>query len=862
MHVFMLKKYTYLLSPLLLALFIMSCHSDIGEVNPNTEQTNQITVPLVFEEVEGDLIGYVFDDSNDPIAGANVSIYSGETITNEFGVFTFEKVKIDLQGTFIKVEKDGYMLGSDLVYPNANGKGTARIMMLKILDEPVFDASDGGVVQIQGGGTITFPPSSLTRPNGSIYDGKVKTTAYRISPSDPDFGNQMSGALLGKDLEGRHRVLSTYGILALELRGFDNQKLRIKSDKVAELSFPIEDELQSFVGSEIPAWNFDFQDGLWYEKVITSNDKQNFTTSINVPGYWNIALPNAISQVCGKLIYNNQLPAKNYVVQIIYNNLPSRIGITDQDGYFCGKIPFGENLKFQVLHPVCGEILKDLAIDPFEEVGTIGDVILEVEEKYISGTIECGGELIDNSTIIIESNGTTNIFYPDADGAFSINLDAILCGSTSSYTLFAYDNATEVTSELQELTAEYSETLRLEVCSTECLAQAIFEYEKEDYCSDGAYNRVYIGIANGSGEYTYEWQDGSTGNFLNDPSPGSEVCVMVMDEVNNCEYTFCDEVLSYKRLGIESIYSSNTECQMASGFVTIEVIGGKEPLQYEWKGPEGYVSSEAQIEGLSPGIYTLTIQDGGGCEATETSVVYDVTTPIQFAIEDLCEQSVITIEEDEGYKPYVYNWDAGMAVANQLYVHSPGVYTLTITDANSCTRRTSITLSQAGLLPIINPIYECEIGTLTFSELQSGFDYYYQSFGSNDKIPLDLVQGKIEVLILEAGYRFDLGSENSFSGNCSTAELVELPRFEGLEIGAVTPVSCESCSDGSIEFNVNIDEDCIDCSPGEVIVTRIEDGMDVTDLNIEKQLERGEYYVIVLDDNTGCYIAHSLVVVE
>lgn len=861
MHVFMFKKYTYLLFPLLLALLIMSCHNDVGDVNPSIEQTNQTTVPLKFDEIDGNLVGYILDNDNNPVAGAKVSIYSDETTSNNFGVFTFNNTKVDPQGTFIKVEKSGYLIGSDMVYPNSDGKGTARIMMLKVINEPSFDASEGGVINIQGGGTITFPPSSLIRANGSIYDGEVKSTAYRLSPSDPDLGIQMAGGLLGVDQKGRHRVLSTYGMLAVELRGFDNQIIRLKSDKVADLSFPIDEALQGIFESDVPGWNFNFQDGLWHENVITSNDNQNFKTSINSLGFWNFALPNAVSQVCGRLIYTNDLPAKSYVVQIINNGLPSRIGITDQDGFFCGKIPYGEILKFQVLHPICQDIIKDFSIGEFEDVGTIGDVVLDIDEKYISGTIECGGDVIDNSTIIIESSEYTSIYFPNANGSFSINLDEILCNS-SSYTLFAYDNATEKSSEVVELTANSSETLKLEVCESVCEINAEFEFDKEDYCSDGDYSRVLVQVSSGSGDYSYTWQDGSTDLFLNDPASGQEICVKIVDIATECEFTLCEEVQSYKRLEVESISSSNVECFMTSGFISLDLVGGKGSLEYTWTGPDGYTSNESRIEDLSPGTYEVLIQDSEGCEVTATTDVYDVAKLIDSSFDVYCDVTIITIEELDGYKPYTYNWDGGTPDGNLLYVYSPGLYQLTVTDANQCTISTSWDFTTAGLLPVIDPTYTCEYGTVTFANLEPDYDYFYEVFGSSDKIPVNIVLGKVELSILETGYRFEIGSENGTATDCSISESIELPRFEGLEIGIVTAVSCETCSDGSIEYNLNIDEDCIDCSTGDVLVLRREDGVDVTVLNDEKQLEKGEYYVVVLDSDSGCFIAHSLVIVE
>ena len=862
MHVFMLKKYAYLLAPLLFILCLASCHSDVGEVNPNTESTNQITVPLGFDEIEGRLVGYVFDQSDNPISNATVSTLNDQTTTNEFGVFALQNTIFDPQGTFVRVEKDEYLMGSDMVYPSEDGGATAKIQLLPITNESTFDASDGGTIEIQGGGSITFPPSSLIRSSGSIYDGVVKSTIYRLSPNDIHFGNQMTGGLLGIDSKGRHRVLSTFGMLAIELRGFDNQKLRIKSDKVAELIFPIDDELIGSLENNVPAWSFDAQDGLWHEKGSSTLDNNHFSVSIDALGFWNLALPSSISQVCGRLIYDNTLPAKNYVVQVKNNKLVSRIGITDQDGYFCGKLPMGENLKFEVLHPFCAEVIKEIEIGPFEAVGTIGDVVLDVSEEYLSGTIECAGEASSNSTLIIESGGIVSLNYPNADGSFEINIVEILCGSNGTFSLFAYDNVQEQVSEPIELTADVSESIRLELCADNCTVVGEFRYEKQDYCVDGEYERVYIEIAGGSGEYAFEWSDGSTLDYVNNPGSGQELCVDVVDLETECTYSFCDFVKSYERLGISSIYSANTECQVNSGFIDLIVEGGIGPFEFSWTGPEGYSSAEPKLVNLIPGEYTVIIIDGSGCEASAASIVYDVTTPLEASIEERCDQSVITIIEDEGYKPYTYTWNAGISDGNKLFVSSPGSYEVSVTDANSCTRVGKWEISKLGSLPTIDPQYECEAGVVLFTELKSGYEYYYQSAGSSERIRVVWEQGIVEVPILEAGYRFEIGSENDDFMDFFTSKLIELPRFAGLKIGDITSVSCESCADGSIDFNVNTEEDCIDCSPGTAIVLRADDKVDVTSLNVEQQLEKGEYYVIVLDDNSGCYIAHSKVEVE
>ena len=858
----MLRNFTNFLSLLVVVLIIASCHNDVGDVNPGSETTTQITVPLNFPLVDSDLVGYVYDDTGNPIQGAEVSVYNTTTSTNEFGVFSVNNIKVDPQGTFIKVIKDDYLIGSDLIYPNSNGKGTSRIMMMKVLNTDAFDAEEGGVIEIVGGGTLTVSPQSLIRSNGSLYDGAVKASAYRLSPLDENVGAQMSGGLLGIDEKGRHRVLSTYGILSLELRGFDNQPLRLKSGALANLSLPVDDELKSKVEEGTKAWYFDFEDGLWHEKSETSFENGNFETTIDKLGNWNLSISDAVAQVCGRLVYENGLPAINYDVQIKNNGLLSRIGITDQEGYFCGKVPAGESLVMQVLHPVCKDILKEEPIGQFETLGTLGDIAIPAEDQYLSGQIECSGELSGNATIIIQSENHTSLFTPDETGVFHINKEEFLCGDISSFTIFAYDNETESLSQPISLSEDFSESIKLEVCQSLCEVGAIFEYEKEDYCTDGAFSKVFLQLIDGSGEFSYRWPDGSGESYLFNPQAGTEICVDVVDLVTECEYKFCDVVRLHQRLGIQSIRSFNNECLITSGYIDLELRGGKAPFSYNWYGPDGLEFSGEKAENLPPGSYEVLIFDAGECAAEASVEVYDVTTPIQSTIEDFCDVTVVTIEDDAGYKPYTYTWDAGQPVGNQLYVYAPGVYKLTVTDANLCTRSTSLTISKAGTLPLIDPSYNCNVDVAIFDNLEMGYDYFYRKFGTNDKIDLNFVQGKVEVPILDAGYRFEIGSENQEISGCVTTELVEMPRFEGLEVLDVVNVSCESCADGSIVYNADFGAQCIDCNPGEVIVIDAENGTNVTNINNEQMLEKGEYYVVVLDSNSECFIAHELVVVE
>ena len=98
---------------------------------------------------------------------------------------------------------------------------------------------------------------------------------------------------------------------------------------------------------------------------------------------------------------------------------------------------------------------------------------------------------------------------------------------------------------------------------------------------------------------------------------------------------------------------------------------------------------------------------------------------------------------------------------------------------------------------------------------------------------------------------------------CEVAKEVVLPHLlDGL---TATPVntSCGTCSDGYINVDINNGADCISCQIGGSKIFKVGNlNTDLTNENIQKSLGKGEYYVVVLDQNTDCYIAFKKVIIN
>ncbi len=130
---------------------------------------------------------------------------------------------------------------------------------------------------------------------------------------------------------------------------------------------------------------------------------------------------------------------------------------------------------------------------------------------------------------------------------------------------------------------------------------------------------------------------------------------------------------------------------------------------YDWTGPNAYVQNNIQnpsIAGITvtgTGVYTVNVTDAAGCSASATVNVTVNALPVAAAgnTGPVCNGSNIGLTSNGGT---LYSWvgPGGYNDPNQNPVISPatpaqsGVYTVTVTDANTCSNTATTTL-------VINP---------------------------------------------------------------------------------------------------------------------------------------------------------------
>ena len=159
--------------------------------------------------------------------------------------------------------------------------------------------------------------------------------------------------------------------------------------------------------------------------------------------------------------------------------------------------------------------------------------------------------------------------------------------------------------------------------------------------------------------------------------------------------------VTVNQVPLASLAATNTTCFGSSnGSVAATVSSGTAGYTYVWSNGQ----TTATASNLAQGTYNLTVTDSKSCTTTATKTVTQpasalsvTTTPVNAT----CGQpnGSITAVAAGGTSGYTYHW-SNNATTSILTNISGGNYTLTITDAHSCSTTTSASITSSGTLSL------------------------------------------------------------------------------------------------------------------------------------------------------------------
>jgi hypothetical protein len=217
-----------------------------------------------------------------------------------------------------------------------------------------------------------------------------------------------------------------------------------------------------------------------------------------------------------------------------------------------------------------------------------------------------------------------------------------------------------------------------------------------------------------SGFSTYLWSNSNTTS--NATVNQSGIYTVTVTDTNGCSGT-ATITANVPTLPTVSITGNTAVC--AGNSVNLAASGGF--VSYDWSN-----SSNLQNITITPTLsntYTVTATDQNGCTATNaaTVVVNSLPTPTINGSTTICNGAATSIAVTTPYNNYIWS---GSQTSSSISVNTAGIYTVTVTDINTCTGTATITLVDGtNLTPVIsaNP-YQCD-NTITLNA-GTGFTTY------------------------------------------------------------------------------------------------------------------------------------------
>lgn len=388
------------------------------------KQENHIDHPADESDITGiaTIAGIILDENNNPVANATISTHEKQTTSNTNGIFLLKNANVSLERCVLKISKEGFVNHTYILSPSAQSVNYVKAFLSNDAPTHTIAATNGGSISLPDGSAVEFPANAFISGNGNAYSGTVSIGFKHLSIDDPNFSFKIPGNdLLGKNISGEKKPLSTYGMLGLVLKGSSGENVQLANGKPATLTIPIAASQSSIAPTTIQLWYFDETTSMWIQEGEAQRIGNNYVGKVSHFTWWNCSFAVDSGTVKGKVIDCNGAAIPNIVVS--FNGGFSLI--TNQYGEYQSWFPAGwGSTMVQVLSINNNELLLNSQAENmpslnYGQVYTVPDLVVACPSSISGNITTCEGMLTDGLVNLTWGSGGYNFQYT-TDGNFNI----------------------------------------------------------------------------------------------------------------------------------------------------------------------------------------------------------------------------------------------------------------------------------------------------------------------------------------------------------------------------------------------------------------------------------------------------------
>lgn len=330
-------------------------------------------------------------------------------------------------------------------------------------------------------------------------------------------------------------------------------------------------------------------------------------------------------------------------------------------------------------------------------------------------------------------------------------------------------------------------------------------------CNGGTDGSFTISTTNGNPPFSFSFMGGAFGPTNSFSNLAAGTYNVVIQDANACTVPFPVTITQpVNPVNVTLIFKNNVGCAGgATGNYRIIGSGGTGPYTYSTDGitftPPNNGTSY-QTNGLGVGTYNVFVQDANGCSATLAIVI---TEPLPLAGSITAQTNApctgpgtgsVTVAGSDGTPVYTYSIGGAYQLSGTFNNLAPGVYTVTVKDANNCTTTVPVTILQPST-PTGSVLSQTDVdcfgnstGILNFDGANGTAPYTYAinggAFGAN---PFNgLAAGNYTITVQEAN-----GCTGTFNAT------VNQPNALVLTVASQVNIDCFGAATGEVTLSAS-----------------------------------------------------------